>query len=793
MVILGRLLVVFTCFLSVTILSAQQPDTTFWVPNGPVKSIVLHDTTVILGGEFDQIAPFTGSFVRIDTATASVDQNYFKVNGPVYVMERDTLGRMYVGGSFNRAGNTTVSNLFRLLPDGTFDPSFIYVVDGPVYSLLIDSLLYIGGDFSYINGEPRNNLAAVRLDSGYVSPFDSNVNGPVYCMALDTFFDAIVIGGDFTQVGPYNPPYLAKVERISGFPFHTNAIPWTALPNCDGPVHDMVLLYNRLLFGGEFQNFASTNRPGLARLDIYYGTITPADAQINGFVYDIQMVDTLCYIAGKFNSVLGQPRSNVACIKPMLDSLYGWNPGTNGVVLKMEPVDSLRLFLGGDFSLVGGDTCTRGAIVSRSDSFAVVANWNPKCNDTVFAACRDTFGRLYVGGAFYALGGVERNNLCAVSTVSGMATAWNPNPNDAVNTLTLDGDSLYFAGDFTAVNGVQRGRIAAVDLIGDSLLPFNPGTNGVIRTIAVTDSLVYAGGNFTSFGGAPRNNIGKVSKSTSQPINWNANCLGTVNSILVTPSWIYVAGYFSTIGGQTRENLARVHPALATADLNWICNTDDGIYHAEFYNGSIVLGGWFDIVNGQTSPDFAFVDTTSLQVTVPNCSGDGFVRTFTSYGDDFFMSGSFELINFQYQPRLASYDAGDNAMDPWTPAPDRVAVTMAASATRLYTGGALEFTGGRYHPNFQVLPIQWVTTVHDISVQDTDPRIFPNPTDGNIVVNNVEQYSAYTVTDITGKVVKSGAVNGAFEISLAEYPAGLYFLNLSGDEVIPVSRRIIRG
>ena len=792
MVILGRLLVVFLCILGITNLSAQQPDTTFWVPNGPVNSIILHDTTVILGGDFDRIAPYTGSFVRIDTATAAVDPNYFKVNGPVYVMERDTFGRVYVGGKFTSAGNTSVSNLFRLNPDGTFDPTFTYVIDGPVYSLLIDSLLYIGGEFSSVNSEPRHNIAAVSLDSVNVSIFDSNVNGPVYCMALDTFFDGIIIGGDFNQVGPYNPPFLAKVEKISGFPFHTNAIPWTSVPNCNGPVYDMVVLYNRLLFGGEFTQFANTFRPGLARLDIFYGNITTADAQVNGSVYDIQMVDTVCYIAGKFSSVMGQTRNNVACVKPILDSLYPWNPGTNGIVRKIHPIDSTHLFLGGNFDLVGGDTCVRGAIVSTADT-VVVANWNPKFNDTTFTACSDTLNRLYVGGAFYAIGGVVRNNLCALSTNSGQATAWNPNPNNVVNTMVLDDDSLYFAGDFSLVGGVSRGRIAAIDLSADTLLPFNPGTNGTIRTIAVTDSLVYAGGNFTMFGGAPRNNIGKVDKFTAQPINWNANCLGTVNTILATPSWIYVAGYFSTIGGQTRENLARVHPLLATADLNWICNTDDGIYHAEFYNGKMAVCGWFDIVNGQNAPDFALLDTTSLQVTTPNFNCDGFVRTFTTYGDDFFLAGSFDLVNAQYQTHLAAYDEGNNAMDPWTPAPDRMPVALAASATRLYTGGALAFTGGRYHPNFQVLPIQWVTTIDEHSVNPNGVNVYPNPTAGQVFISDATGYTTFTITDISGQLLQSGSVNSpTFEISLAEYPAGVYFLNLSGDESAPVSQRIIK-
>lgn len=792
MVILGRLLALFTVVLYTGVLNAQAPDSTFWVPNGPVHSLLLRDTTVIIGGDFDNISPFTGSFVRLDTATALPDQNYFKVNGPVHVMTRDTFGRIYVGGNFSRTGNSNVSNIFRLNGDGSFDPTFNYVTDGPVYSLFVDSLLYIGGDFTYVDSEPRNNLAAVSIDSHSVSVFNTNVNGPVYCMALDTFFDAIIIGGDFTQVGPYNPPYIAKVEKISGFPIHNNAVPWTAVPNCNGPVYDMEIIYNRLIFAGEFTGFISLPRQGIARLDVFFGNVTSADAQLNGPVYELELIDTLLYIGGKFTSVLGQPRSNLACVKPILDTVYPWNPTTNGVVRTLEMVDSSRFFVGGSFSLVEGDTCIRGAIVTRNDT-GVVANWNPLIGDTVYAAARDTLGRLYVGGAFFGMGGVDRNNLCAISTNSGVVTSWNPNVNNTVKTMTFDGDSLYFAGDFTTVGGNGRGRMAAIDLNTEALLPFNPVVGGIARTIVVTDTFVYAGGNFNSYGGQARNNIGKVMKSTGLATSWSPNCLGTVNTIQVTANWIYVSGFFSTISGQPRQNMARIHPTTAIADLTWICDTDDGIYHAEFYNGKLAIAGWFDFVNGSPSPDFAIVDTSSLQLSPVNFNCDVNINTFTTYGDDFFMSGPFDLVNVNYQPNLVSYDEGNNVVDPWTPIPDEAPICMQATATRLFIGGGMTTTGSRYHPYLQVLPIQWVTTIDEQSSSAAQLNVYPNPTTNAITVSDVEAYSNYTLTDLSGKIVLNGPITGnTLQISLEELPAGMYFLNVLGADVALISQRIVK-
>lgn len=791
-VVLRRLLAVFTCILSTILIHGQIPDSTFWVPNGPVDALVLHDTTVIIGGDFDQVSPVTGSFVRLDTATAQVDPSLFKVNGTVYAMCRDSVGNVYVGGSFSRAGNQSVENIFRITPAGQFDNSFVCAVDGPVYSLYFyNTDLYIGGDFGMINGEIRNNCGSVNLDSGGVNIFDPNVNGPVYCMSPDTIYGYMVIGGDFTGVSVFSPPYLAKVNFLTGQPLTFNAVPWTATPNTNGPVYDVEVVGNRVIFAGEFTTFGPYYRRGLAKIILSNGNLTTENANVNGSVYAMNIIGSRVFIGGIFNSVGLQARQNLGCVDVNF-VLDAWAPGTNGEVRVITQFDTSRLFVGGDFSVVRGDTCIRGALINYLDS-GTVSNWNPKINRIVYAAELDTLNQLYAGGAFFGAGGTTRNNLCALSVNNGRVTSWNPNVGAAVRAMTLDGDTLYFTGDFGAVNSTTRGRTAAIDLNTFSLLPFNPGVNGLVRTIAVTDSAVYMGGNFTSLGGQARMNIGKVDKYTSLATPWNPGCPGTVNSILPTNSWVYVAGYYSSIAGVTRENLSRLHPTSGIADWNWICNTDDGIYHAEFYNGKMVLGGWFNTVNGISAPDFAFLDTAALQVTAPAFNCDGFVRMFTNYGDDFFVSGTFDLVNTQYQPRLVAYDEGNNNVDSWTPAPNYAPVAMQATASRIYVGGAMS-TAVVFHPFLQVMNIQWVTSLDE--QEDPLPafEVYPVPATDEITIA-AKEATEYFITDIAGKIVQAGMLDlrdGRETISISGLAPGLYIITLTGENASPVSRQIIK-
>ncbi|OAV43174.1 T9SS type A sorting domain-containing protein [Lewinella sp. 4G2] len=60
-------------------------------------------------------------------------------------------------------------------------------------------------------------------------------------------------------------------------------------------------------------------------------------------------------------------------------------------------------------------------------------------------------------------------------------------------------------------------------------------------------------------------------------------------------------------------------------------------------------------------------------------------------------------------------------------------------------------------------------------------KVFPNPVYDRLTVTEVAPNVAYRLADATGRIVATGQLNGR-ELSLAGYPAGLYFLHLLGDE-----------
>ena len=142
--------------------------------------------------------------------------------------------------------------------------------------------------------------------------------------------------------------------------------------------------------------------------------------------------------------------------------------------------------------------------------------------------------RLYVGGSFSRIGGQTARRLAALDVDTGLVdgTFTPPIPNAYVRALTVAGDRLYIGGAFSSLRSgatiVDRPGLAALDaatgaLVGGFVPPQNyggifethvgkpvedqPGTYnpGVVGSVAVTadGATVMVGGNFLHFGTPP--------------------------------------------------------------------------------------------------------------------------------------------------------------------------------------------------------------------------------------------------------------------------------------------------
>jgi hypothetical protein len=142
---------------------------------------------------------------------------------------------------------------------------------------------------------------------------------------------------------------------------------------------------------------------------------------------------------------------------------------------------------------------------------ALISSFNPVLNGQVYAVAASADGsRIFVGGDFTTVNGQTRNRIAAFDTATGaLVTNWKPSVSYRVKSIAVSGTTVYFGGSFGLVNGVDRLRLAAVTTDTGALLPWAPATNGDVYAVDVADdaSKVYAGGQFSTVNGTTQNTV----------------------------------------------------------------------------------------------------------------------------------------------------------------------------------------------------------------------------------------------------------------------------------------------
>lgn len=197
------------------------------------------------------------------------------------------------------------------------------------------------------------------------------------------------------------------------------------------------------------------------------------DGSVNGIV----QLGSKMYAVGTFTTV----RQRVAGPDITRNGIFAFDAVTGEIDPTFDPnlggsansidTDGTSIFIGGDFSSVGGKTAHRKVAMLDPTTGKVVrkiVSANASVNEVVV---RDT--RLFIGGRFTVVGGETRNGFAAINTADGTL---DPNANVAFTgqyngggtsivrmDVTPDGSKVVAVGNFTAVGGQPRQQIAVVD------------------------------------------------------------------------------------------------------------------------------------------------------------------------------------------------------------------------------------------------------------------------------------------------------------------------------------------
>ena len=346
---------------------------------------------------------------------------------------------------------------------------------------------------------------------------------------------------------------------------------------------------------------------------------------------------------------------------------------TDGNIYSFTSSDDL-VFYGGIFSKIG--TCVGGGLPINIKT-GVIKNYPsgnfPEVDGSVFTSEPDGNGGLFIGGEFWSVGGVLRNNFAhilsdgSVDPVIGSKT----NFDGQINKILYDQETqrLFVAGAFTGagrsiessgaffdktnfklkgnsklISGVIMASISDgsggfyiggflnfVDSIpvgnlvhmipdanGDMILDtvFNMTSNGPVYSLALDGSWLYVGGEFTEVQGAAQNYLAKINKLTgARSPTFNANIpenMGIkINSLLIHNNQLFLGGQFSQVSGQARTNLAAISISTESLDTNFVPNPDGAVYQMVTTGTYLYVAGTFNNIGGQAIKYLAALNLTN--------------------------------------------------------------------------------------------------------------------------------------------------------------------------------------
>jgi len=274
--------------------------------NTTVKTIALdNNNKVIVGGDFTALNSASQPYIARLNQDGSLDGTFtigVSFNGYVNKIVVYFKNRIFVGCSFNAYNGTSYYAIARLLPDGTYDSSFITGsgFNDRVWEIVIqsDGTILVGGDFTSYDSNSVYYFVKLNEDGGFNSGFPqyttSGLDNSVY--TIKSLPDGrIFVGGNFTSYDTV--PY----GGIFGF-------------NSDGGINntfDVIGGFNstvrgidyngRVLVGGAFNTYQSLSANYLIKLN--------QDATVS-MTYDVPnttVISVLCdlsktLIGGQFTS-----------------------------------------------------------------------------------------------------------------------------------------------------------------------------------------------------------------------------------------------------------------------------------------------------------------------------------------------------------------------------------------------------------------------------------------------------------------------------------------------------------
>jgi len=365
---------------------------------------------------------------------------------------------------------------------------------------------------------------------------------------------------------------------------------------------------------------------------------------VQGIVYSSALdSDSSIYIGGEFTQIGGTLRNGAYAFSSQDPNTLKPFPLIDEAIKQTISDGSGGYYIGGEFNLVGTTTIYALAHIlsngTLDTNFNVQFSSNARVNALTYDSNSNT---LYAGGRFSTTtnGSITRNNIVAVNGTTGATVSgFDPDVNNEILDIELDGTTIYAAGSFNTVNSsgtpATRNHVAAFSTTTGIANSFDVDTDSRVNAIALnpTDDILYIAGYFQEVHDSStpilRNRVAAINTVSNTVLSFDPNFDSQVSTIVLSPdsTTLYAGGSFSQVNSSIeREGLAAIDTANGTAtvfdpQLSFTNYNKVNSLFLDSVNNQLFVGGHFYTVNGLTPPtarnDFAVFSTVGSGEVIP--------------------------------------------------------------------------------------------------------------------------------------------------------------------------------
>ena len=570
--------------------------------NGEVLILNFDGSTLYIGGRFTQIDGVTRNKLASLTTDGVLNDWDPDISGigasasvsSILVVD----STVYVGGNFNSVGGNARSNLAAIDANGLvtdWQPAADDIVH--VLHRFGDNII-IGGKFTSLDATPRNAVAMIDLNGVLVDwnpDLYSSAAAEVYDIASST--DIIYLAGKFTVIG--------SRQYIAAFNLDGSLNEWWA--NTDKPVNAIELVGDTLYIAGWFSKVLNAPRNGIAAIGVD-SVVKDWQATVNIEATSLFFDGSNLHVSSKSALHDGVAREGLAAINSDT-SLSDWHPVADSYINSVL-AHTDRVYVIGDFENINNQPRMNLAAIGLDGNLSA---WNPQLTNSLSTNIPAMYDMeaigdvVYMGGSFSHIDNISRSNLVAFNA-DGSLNPWNVPANGPVSLIASEGNLLYIYGPFTEIDLQMRGAgLAAVGTNG-SLAEWNPTASHYdIYAMEVSGGTVYVGGTFATLGEQTRQHLGAYGLD-GVLTDWNPSTTTLVSAIGVLGGNIYVGGFAPGVGP---DSLQRLDTAGAVQTVSQVNNRVTEITSA---NGLLYVGGYFSRVGIHSRGGFAVLDSNGQVV-----------------------------------------------------------------------------------------------------------------------------------------------------------------------------------